>query len=77
MLKFAHSFDSRLEAVGNLLKISCPIIHAQHIDAKKLRVHVDHVWWDGYSLKMYAEIVPLKTYYTPSEDYTLKYRELR
>ena len=72
MIRFSHTFNAEMLGIGNLLKISVPIIFTD----KPHLVRVDHTWWDGHNIKMYAEIgVP--GLYVKTDNVMYKYKELR
>ena len=69
MLRFSHTFNAELRGVGNLLKISVPIIRAE----KPQTLRIDHVWWSGHFIHLYAEIATPGLYVKP-DDIHKKYK---
>jgi hypothetical protein len=70
MIRFSHTFNAEMLGIGNLLKVSVPIIFAD----KPHFVRIDHTWWDGHNIKMYAEICSPGVSVRP-DDFTKKYKE--
>ena len=76
MLKVSKTFESHWLQIGNVLKMSIPLVH---IDKPNI-LQVDHVCWrpDIRMLMCYGQIVgPDKRFYAYDDIMLKKYEEMR